>query len=82
MLAALSQHAEFGAAPVGDAGSRGVLGGVPHMIRGTFMGFEQTSMKGVATRACSACGDGVLSAYQEDGREFVMKVLQVRITKS
>lgn len=77
MLAALSQHAEFGAAPVGDAHSGGVLGGVPHMLRGTFMGFEQTHMRGVATGACSACGNGVLSAYHAEGAQFVMKVLQV-----
>lgn len=79
MLAALSQHAgQLGAAPAGDARSGGgVLGGVPHMLRGTFMGFEQTHMRGVATAACSACGDAVLSAYQAEGVAFVMKVLQV-----
>ena len=77
MLAALSQYAEFGAAPVGDTSGGGVLGGVPHMLRGTFMGFEQTHMRGVATRACSACGDAVLSKYHAEGVAFVMKVLQV-----
>lgn len=77
MLAALSQHEDFGGAPVGDARSGGVLGGVPHMLRGTFMGFEQTHMHGVATAACSACGDGVVNAYEQESEELVMKVLQV-----
>lgn len=78
MLAALVQHPAGAAAPAGGAAPAGaVLGAVPHMIRGTLMGFEQTHMTGSANPVCSACSDSVVDAYRQHGAAFVLDVLQV-----
>eukprot|EP00892_Ulva_mutabilis_P003533 jgi/Ulvmu1/1551/UM110_0014.1 len=67
MFAALTQHEDGAAAPAAEGGSGGVLGGVPHMLRGTLMGFGQSHMTGQANPVCSACCDSVVAAYSQRG---------------
>lgn len=81
MLAALVQHPLGAAADAGAAAEGAVLGGVPHMVRGTLMGFGQSHMTGRANPVCSACCDGVVDAYRQRGLAFVLDVLQARLLR-
>ena len=74
MLAALVQAG--GVAAATDA--EGVLGSVPHMLRGALTGFSQAPMKGLSHGMCTACSAAVVHAYRTDGWEFVSRVLGVR----
>jgi ubiquitin-like modifier-activating enzyme ATG7 len=85
LLAAVVAHPAGAAAPAeggddagGDygaaaaSGSGGVLGGVPHMVRGRLSGFRQTCMSGRAFSQCTACSPAVVARYRAEGAGFVL----------
>ncbi|CAG8882757.1 unnamed protein product [Penicillium nalgiovense] len=51
------------------------LGIVPHQIRGFLSNFENLSVTGKSYPSCSACSDKVVSAYREQGWDFVRRAL-------
>lgn len=51
------------------------LGAVPHQIRGFLSNFENLSVTGKSYPSCSACSDKVVSAYREQGWDFVRRAL-------
>jgi len=55
-------------------GGEGVLGSVPHTIRGWVSDFSQMTPTGQAFSQCTACSPPVLERIKEDGFEFVKKV--------
>ena len=50
-------------------------GTVPHQIRGFLANFQNMVIKGKAYDCCSACSDKIVTAYQDDGWEFVRRAL-------
>ncbi|KAG1662518.1 hypothetical protein FOA52_000922 [Chlamydomonas sp. UWO 241] len=60
----------------GSGDGDGVLGPVPHMIRGCLSGFGQTCMVGAASRQCTACSAAVVAAHKERGWAFVLDALR------
>lgn len=52
------------------------LGLVPHQIRGYVSTFQNIVIRGQSYDCCSACSPRILSAYREDGWDFVKKALQ------
>ena len=57
------------------AGEEGVLGIVPHQIRGSLGTFSNLILKGAAYDKCTACSVAILEAYAELGNEFLLKGL-------
>jgi ubiquitin-like modifier-activating enzyme ATG7 len=51
------------------------LGIVPHQIRGFLATFSSMNIVGQAYDCCSACSEKVLTAYETEGWEFVLKAL-------
>ncbi|QQK43855.1 Molybdenum cofactor biosynthesis, MoeB [Penicillium digitatum] len=51
------------------------LGNVPHQIRGFLSNFENMSVTGKSYPSCSACSIKVVSAYREQGWDFVRRAL-------
>lgn len=48
-----------------------VLGDIPHMIRGSFRSFEQTSMIVSKNEHCSSCSENIAAVYLTHGAKFV-----------
>ncbi|KAK4226502.1 hypothetical protein QBC38DRAFT_480253 [Podospora fimiseda] len=76
------QHAP---APVASAGGHferdppdHPLGIVPHQIRGFLANWDNLKITGKSFTHCSACSKPILSAYRDDGWEFVKKALESR----
>lgn len=81
ILAALLQHPLKGKAKGGLEGSdhnEGLLGFVPHTIRGFLSSWKDMLIRGKAYDCCSACSDRVVDAYKSEGWEFVKKALADR----
>ncbi len=80
VLVALLQHPRRQRAPAphsGGAGQEGVLGAVPHMVRGQLHGFQQTLMQGAAFSQCTACSERAVREYRRRGWHFVLDALKV-----
>ncbi|KAF2363455.1 THIF-type NAD/FAD binding fold [Trinorchestia longiramus] len=75
MLASLLQHPLRGDAPSGVGSSEGVLGAVPHSVRLFLSTHHLLTPTTPAFTQCSACGYQILSAYDRDGPQFVLQVL-------
>ncbi|KAK3868936.1 hypothetical protein Pcinc_025714 [Petrolisthes cinctipes] len=78
LLVSILQHPDKGLAEaaVSEHGgaSEGVLGPVPHSLRG-FLGTHQLlTPASTAFQQCPACCDKVISAYRGEGFEFLLKV--------
>merc|ERR1712226_120725 len=54
--------------------SEGVLGTVPHSIRGSLSNFGQFSPTTALFESCSACSKPVLEAFKKDGFDFLKRV--------
>ncbi|KAI1331884.1 hypothetical protein F5Y16DRAFT_395173 [Xylariaceae sp. FL0255] len=52
------------------------LGIVPHQIRGFLNRFQNLVIKGESYPCCSACSPPILSAYRNEGWEFVKRALE------
>ncbi|KAF2967094.1 hypothetical protein GQX73_g6464 [Xylaria multiplex] len=86
LLTSLLQHplGHYAPAPeTASAASRGIdtsdehaLGIVPHQIRGFLNKFENLVIKGESYPCCSACSQPIISAYQNEGWEFVKRALE------
>ncbi|KAJ1326607.1 ubiquitin-like modifier-activating enzyme ATG7 [Microdochium nivale] len=86
LLTSLLQHPDGHHAPApAVAGSSGTvepspadehaLGIVPHQIRGFLSRFQNINIKGHSYPSCSACSRPILSAYRDDGWNFVKRAL-------
>jgi ubiquitin-like modifier-activating enzyme ATG7 len=51
------------------------FGLVPHQIRGFLTHYSNLLIKGHAFNKCSACSKPILKAYQENGIEFLLSVI-------
>ncbi|KAK3945957.1 hypothetical protein QBC46DRAFT_370413 [Diplogelasinospora grovesii] len=94
LLVSILQHPQQqrAAAPVPVAGSENsksgpdydrepedhALGIVPHQIRGFLDTFQNMLIRGKSYPQCSACSNPILSAYKQDGWDFVKKALEER----
>ncbi|XP_076037635.1 autophagy-related 7 [Oratosquilla oratoria] len=78
LLVSILQHPLRGGAPASTVethdGSEGVLGRVPHSIRGFIARHQVLTPATQAFNQCTACSKNVLSAYREEGFEFLLKV--------
>ncbi|KAI1159236.1 hypothetical protein F5B18DRAFT_655822 [Nemania serpens] len=52
------------------------LGIIPHQIRGFLNRFQNLVIKGESYPCCSACSPPILSAYRNEGWEFVKRALE------
>eukprot|EP01064_Diplonema_japonicum_P030482 TRINITY_DN5195_c2_g1_i3.p1 TRINITY_DN5195_c2_g1~~TRINITY_DN5195_c2_g1_i3.p1 ORF type:complete len:670 (+),score=178.52 TRINITY_DN5195_c2_g1_i3:2563-4572(+) len=77
LLTAVLSHPEgIYAQPPGNEGhSTGVLGCVPHQIRGGLYSFDQNLIRGDHFPNCVACSSRVVDMYTEQGFPFLLKVL-------
>ncbi|KAJ5951788.1 Molybdenum cofactor biosynthesis MoeB [Penicillium vulpinum] len=79
LFVSLLQHPQGAAAPAPI--SRNTerddhpLGIVPHQIRGFLSKFENLSVTGKSYSSCSACSTKIVSAYREQGWDFVRRAL-------
>lgn len=78
LLVSLLQHPDKGLAEAqisqDHEAKEGVLGSVPHSLRG-FLGRQQHLPLATSRfQQCPACGDKVIAAYQNDGFDFLLKV--------
>ena len=78
-MVSVLQHKDKGLAPA-PATSRAEsgdhpLGLVPHQIRGFLSSFQNVVIKGRSYDCCSACSDNIVSAYKQDGWNFVERAL-------
>ncbi|KAJ5355782.1 Molybdenum cofactor biosynthesis MoeB [Penicillium concentricum] len=79
LFVSLLQHPKGAAAPAPMARNTErddhPLGIVPHQIRGFLSNFENLSVTGKSYPSCSACSDRIVSAYREQGWDFVRRAL-------
>lgn len=79
LFVSLLQHPQGAAAPAPTSHQierdEHPLGIVPHQIRGFLSNFENLSVTGKSYPSCSACSDKVVSAYNEQGWDFVRRAL-------
>lgn len=78
LFVSVLQHPQEAAAPAPVAGSERddhPLGVVPHQIRGFLSMFENRSITGQSYSSCSACSEKIVSAYREQGWDFVRRAL-------
>jgi len=87
LLVSLLQHPQkqHASAPVPtpDSGydresSDHALGIVPHQIRGFLSTFQNLVIRGKSYPQCSACSKPIVSAYSQEGWEFLKKALNNR----
>lgn len=53
---------------------QGVLGPIPHTIRGFLHSYQQVIPTCAKFKQCIACSDTVVNMYREEGTEFLIKV--------
>ena len=73
LMVALYSHPQKHRAAAGS--SVGVLGTLPHQIRGHMTSFNNNVAMGTAYDKCTACSATVVDQLSRDGVEFVLKVL-------
>ncbi|KAI1173135.1 hypothetical protein F4777DRAFT_581259 [Nemania sp. FL0916] len=59
-----------------DPADEHALGIVPHQIRGFLNRFQNLVIRGQSYPCCSACSPSILSAYRNEGWEFVKRALE------
>ena len=85
LLVSLVQHEQKNAAPAyykmtnkseesGTSIPEGILGILPHSVRGYLGTFEQIMPATERFSQCIACSEKVLDQYNENGKDFLMKV--------
>lgn len=78
LMVSILQHQDRGLAEAGISSQQdvkeGVLGPVPHSLRGFLGRHQQLTPATAAFKQCPACSDKVVSAYREEGFEFLLKV--------
>lgn len=77
LMVSILQHPDRGLAEasLNDADVKeGVLGPVPHSIRGFLGRHKLLTPASTAFQQCSGCSDKVIAAYREGGFEFLVKV--------
>ncbi|KAJ6595840.1 hypothetical protein DFH09DRAFT_1135756 [Mycena vulgaris] len=82
LLAAVLQHPDghHAAAPPPNSDpsalvGAGVLGLVPHQLRGFLAQFRNLHIVGAAYSRCTGCSEAVLNAYETEGFDMVLKAL-------
>jgi ubiquitin-like modifier-activating enzyme ATG7 len=77
LMASLLQHPLGGLAPHEDQDSdeRGILGIVPHQIRGNVHDYRQDLVHGSVNALCVACSVNIRQAYHTQGFAFISRVL-------
>ncbi|CCG82529.1 Ubiquitin-like modifier-activating enzyme atg-7 [Taphrina deformans PYCC 5710] len=73
LLVSVLQHPLRAACP--PAGEDGVLGAVPHTVRGYLRSWETKVLTGTAYPHCSACSAPILAAFRERGWDFVRQAV-------
>eukprot|EP00013_Stygamoeba_regulata_P013848 CAMPEP_0177687768 /NCGR_PEP_ID=MMETSP0447-20121125/34313_1 /TAXON_ID=0 /ORGANISM="Stygamoeba regulata, Strain BSH-02190019" /LENGTH=239 /DNA_ID=CAMNT_0019198049 /DNA_START=151 /DNA_END=866 /DNA_ORIENTATION=- len=53
---------------------RGVLGGVPHQLRGFLSQWSQLIIRGASFDKCTACSRQVIDRYKSEGFDFLLQV--------
>lgn len=84
LLVSLLQHEQKNAAPAyykmsnksvdSESIPEGILGIIPHSVRGYLSQFEQIMPATERFSQCIACSEKVLNQYNENGKDFLMKV--------
>lgn len=83
LLVSIVNHKEMGAAPAYYAASNkgedvtipeGILGILPHSVRGYLSTFEHIMPATERFSQCVACSSSVLKQFEENGNDFLMKV--------
>eukprot|EP01063_Lacrimia_lanifica_P027595 TRINITY_DN3893_c0_g4_i1.p1 TRINITY_DN3893_c0_g4~~TRINITY_DN3893_c0_g4_i1.p1 ORF type:complete len:681 (+),score=214.55 TRINITY_DN3893_c0_g4_i1:88-2130(+) len=76
LLASILSHPEGLYAPTPSASDdhTGVLGTVPHQVRGGLHHFDQMAIKGPHYSQCVACSDVIVNAFAERGFDFLLDV--------
>src|SRR6476620_12322539 len=59
-----------------DSEPKGVLGLVPHQIRGFLAQFSNMLLVGHGYDKCTACSDSILDSYKKDGIDFLISGLR------
>lgn len=81
LFVSILQHPKGATAPAPSSRSREgdvyqhPLGTVPHQIRGFLSDFSNVAIAGQSYDCCSACSSTVVTAYRNDGWEFVQRAL-------
>ncbi|KAF1983605.1 E1-like protein-activating [Aulographum hederae CBS 113979] len=81
LLASIVQHPSAARAPASTTGTPAAgsfkhpLGLLPHQIRGYLSNFDAKCITGQPYDCCSACSDGIISRYQNDGWDFVKRAI-------
>ncbi|XP_018008071.1 ubiquitin-like modifier-activating enzyme ATG7 isoform X2 [Hyalella azteca] len=75
LLASLLQHPLRHDAPSGLGSTEGVLGAVPHSVRMFLSSQQLLTPTSPAFKQCSACGQQILAAYEREGTNLILKVL-------
>ncbi|KAF7325738.1 Autophagy-related protein [Mycena kentingensis (nom. inval.)] len=82
LLASLLQHPDGIHAPAPPANSdpaaltnAGVLGLVPHQLRGFLAQFRNLHIVGAAYSRCTGCSETVLKAYETEGFDMILQAL-------
>ena len=79
ILAAIYNHPDrfnVAAYKTDETGSgEGVLGIVPHQIRGTVSDYSAMTLNGPAYKMCTACSDIVVDQFKKEGIDFLIKCL-------
>ncbi|KAL7752443.1 Autophagy protein 7 [Sorochytrium milnesiophthora] len=71
---ATHKHGKHAPAATADDSNSSPLGIVPHQIRGFLGQFNNMLVTGEAYNRCTACSDTIMTAFQQDGTEFVLQV--------
>lgn len=74
-LRARAPATSTGPGPSGDSTFVHPLGGVPHTIRGYLSEWRNMTIEGRAFDCCSACSDGIIQRYNDEGWDFVQRAL-------
>lgn len=72
MVSVLQHPLKDSAPPVSTSG---VLGEIPHQIRGFLRDFSIVKLSAPSYKYCSCCSDAVIEAFERDGWEFVKLAL-------
>jgi ubiquitin-like modifier-activating enzyme ATG7 len=72
---ATTESQSTGLNPSDDTAFIHPLGGVPHQIRGFLTSFRNMCIEGRPYDCCSACSDGIVQRYNEEGWDFVKRAI-------
>ncbi|WVQ83979.1 E1-like protein-activating enzyme Gsa7p/Apg7p [Cryptococcus sp. DSM 104549] len=78
LLINICQHPQGLLAPASLPGNESLdespLGPVPHQLRGSLSTWKTLMIKGAAFSKCTGCSESVITAYQQGGAQFLLRV--------